>query len=294
MSSATFRFSIPATGVGFAPIYLALDEGLFAREGIGVELVMLEGGPACAEALLSAEVDVTCALGPLIRLAMRGDSRPFKAIAGLRKQISFSIVGKPELRSLEDLRGGTIESPRSDWTGGTYIKYVLRQLGFEGKIGLAYNYVTQEQRLQGLLAGEFAAGMLAAEKSLIAREHGFKVLVAFDEVIPDVSSSAVVTTPKVLDEKREGLKKLLAALRRAVAFMQERPAETTAYFARRFSMTERMAELSYRSHASKWGVGLEVAAVQKEIDINRAVYGLPRLAAESLVDLTLLGETLAA
>jgi ABC-type nitrate/sulfonate/bicarbonate transport system substrate-binding protein len=263
---------------------------VFKREGVGIELVPLEGGPACAEALLSGQVDTSSALGPLIRLAMRGDSRPFKGFAGLRRKIAFCIVGKPEFRSIEELRGQTIESPHSDWTGGTYLKYILRQLGLEGKIALAYNYVTLEERLEGLLKGEFSAGMLSVEQGFIAQEHGFKVLLAFDQVIPNVSSSSLVTTPKILEERRDELKGLVRALKWSVDFIRLHPQESTAYFARRFSLPEKMAGLSYKTHAANWDIDLRIPSIQEEIDINHSLYGLQKLSAETMVDLTILKE----
>lgn len=291
MADAKFKLALPARGLGFAPIQYAVEEGLFQREGTPVEIVMLEGGPACASALLSSEIHLTCALGPLIRSAM-GGSRGFKAISGLRKKLEFSIVGKPDLASLKDLRTKTIESPHGDWSGGTYLKYVLRKLGFEGKIQLDYNYVTQEQRLEGLLKGEFEAGLLAGEKVLLARERGFKVLVDFAEVLPDVSSAALATTPKLIQERTEELRHIIRAVKRAIDEIQGSGPQCVNFLVRYFSIPRKTAEDFYQLQACNFSIHLSPEGIQKEIDVSHEVHGLPRIRAEEIVDLTLLNEVL--
>ena len=292
MAQSGLKLSLPAHGAGFAPIHYAADRGLFRQQGIDIEIVMLEGGPACASALLSGKVDITCALGPLIRRAMRDGVTGFRGISGLRKTIGFSIVGKPDLTSINDLQGKSIESPNSDWSGGTYFKYVLRQLGLEGKIQAKYSYVTQEQRLAGLIKGEFDAGLLSAEKTLVAQEHGFRILVAFDEVIPDVCSSVVATTPDLIRDRRDDLKKVIRAIKSTIQEMQNSREGCVKYFGEKFSMSTEAATSLYNLNGPNWSTDLTVDSIQKEIDISHSVHGLQWLRATDIVDLTLLQEVL--
>ena len=292
MARSGLKLSLPAQGAGFAPIHYATDKGLFRQQGIDIEIVMLEGGPACASALLSGKVDLTCALGPLIRRAMRDGVTGFRGISGLRKKIGFSIVGKPDLNSINDLQGKSIESPNSDWSGGTYFKYVLRQLGLEGKIQAKYSYVTQEQRLEGLIKGEFDAGLLSAEKALIAQEHGLRILVVFDEVIPDVCSSVVATTPDLIRERREDLKKVIRAIRRGIQEIKNSREGCVKYLGEKFSMSTEAATSLHKLHGPNWSTDLSVDSIQKEIDISHSVHGLRWLPATEIVDLTLLQEVL--
>jgi len=292
LAQSGLKLSLPALGAGAAPIHYAVDQGLFQQEGIDLEIVWLEGGPACASSLLAGETDLNCALGPLIRMAMREGSRGFKAISGLRKKIAFSIVGRPDLTSINDLRGKSIESPHSDWSGGTYFKYVLRQLQLEGQIQLEYNYVTQEQRLEGLLKGEFDAGLLAGEKIIIAQEHGFKVLVDFDEAIPNVCSSVMSSTPEIIRDRREDLKKVIRAIKSAIQKIQNDREECIKFFVKRFAMDPKTATSLYELHAVNWSVNLSIDSIQKDIDISHTVHGLPWVSAKEIVDLTLLREVL--
>jgi ABC-type nitrate/sulfonate/bicarbonate transport system substrate-binding protein len=284
------RVSRPALGAGFAPIHYAYEKELFKQEGIDLEVVSLEGGPACASSLMSGEVHLTYALGPLLRSAMRGGSKDFRAISGLSKQIGFSIVGRADFNSIHDLRGKSIESPLSDWSGGTYLRYVLGQLGLEGEIKLAYNYVTQEQRLEGLLNGEFDAGLLATEKVLVAEEHGFRALVSLGEAIPGVCSTAVLTTLNLTQDRREDLKKVIRAIKRGIQEIQNFREESVNYFASRFSLTRNAAASYHRLQAANWSVDLDPVSIQKEIDIGHMVHGLPRIRAGEVIDLTLLRE----
>jgi len=196
------------------------------------------------------------------------------------------------LTSINELRGKSIESPHSDWSGGTYFKYVLRQLQLEGQIQLEYNYVTQEQRLEGLLKGEFDAGLLAGEKIIIAQEHGFKVLVDFDEAIPNVCSSVMSSTPEIIRDRREDLKKVIRAIKSAIQKIQNDREECIKFFVNRFAMDPKTATSLYELHAVNWSVNLSIDSIQKDIDISHTVHGLPWVSAKEIVDLTLLREVL--
>ena len=253
-------------------------------------MVILEGGPACASALLSTKVDLTAAFGPLIRRAMRDGVTGFKGISGLSKGIGFRIVGKPDLNSINDLQGKGIESPSSDWSGGTYLKYVLRELGVDGSIQARFNYGTQEQRLAGLLKGEFDAGLFSLEKALIAREQGFKVLVDFDKVIPDVCGSVLTTTPELIGERREDIKKVIRAVRRGIREMEASSEGCVRYLVEKFSMPTGAAVSLTNLMGHNWSTDFNIITTQKEIDINHSVHRLQWLPAKDIVDLTLLRE----
>jgi len=292
VSDNKFTFAVPARGVGFAPVHYAAREGLFCKHGLDVNVILLEGGPACALALLAGEIHLTSVLGPLVRCAMKDGARGFRVISGMRKKLEFAIVGKPQLGSIQDLTGKSLESPHSDWSGGTYLKYVLRQLGLEGKIRLVYNYVTQEQRLEGLLKGEFEAGLLAGEKVLMAEERGFKVLVPFEEALPDVSSSALATTPELLRTNREAVKAFIRAIQEAIGEMQGSPQKFVDFLCRHFSMSREIASSFQARQSPKFSLPIKIDSIQKEIDISHEVHGFPRIKAEEIVDLTLLSEVM--
>lgn len=292
MTNRKFIFAVPAHGVGFAPIHYAAREGVFRRHGVELDVIYREGGPACASALLAGEIQLTSVLGPLVRCAMKDGTRGFQVISGLRKKLEFSIVGKPQIQSIQDLAGKSLESPHGDWSGGTYLKYVLRQLGLEGKIRLDYNYVTQEQRLEGLLKGEFDAGLLAGEKVLMAKERGFKVLVAFDEALADLSSSGLATTPEQIETRREELKCVIRAIRDSIGEMQDSPQKFVDFLCRHFSMPREMAVAFQARQSPHFSLALQMDSVQKEIDISHAIHGLPGIKAEEIVDLTLVSEVM--
>jgi NitT/TauT family transport system substrate-binding protein len=292
VSDSKFVFAVPARGVGFAPVHYAAHEGLFRRHGLDVDVIYLEGGPACAEALLAGKIDLTSVLGPLVRCAMKDGARGFRVIAGMRKKLEFAIVGKPQLNSIQDLAGRSLESPHGDWSGGTYLKYVLRQLGLEGKIRLLYSYVTQEQRLEGLLKGEFEAGLLAGEKVLMAQERGFKVLVPFDQALPEISSSALATTVAQLETRRNDVKAFIRAIVEASREMRDSPEKFVDFLRRHFSMSREMAAAFQARQSPNFTLPIEIDSVQKEIDISHEVHGFPRIEAEEIVDLTLLAEVM--
>jgi NitT/TauT family transport system substrate-binding protein len=288
MPSERLRVAVPAHGAGFAPVHFADEKGLFHHEGVSVTLVALEGGPACARALLCGEVDLTYALGPLVREAMRRGVRGFRAIAGLSKRIGFHVVARPDYTSLKDLRGRTIESPDPDWSGGTYLRYLLSLWGLDREIRLVHHYVTQEERLEALLRGECEAGLLASEKSVIAEQHGFRMILSLDEALPGVASTALLARTDGILERREDLKGVIRALELGIRTLQDSKEVAVAYLTERFTLRRDVALLYHAGSAPHWSIELDPTSVEKEIAICHSVLGLPPIEAKEIVDLSLL------
>jgi ABC-type nitrate/sulfonate/bicarbonate transport system substrate-binding protein len=104
----TLRYGqIPSTirSVSSLPLYVARQQGLFAREGIALDLVPIEGGTdKMVAALDRGTVDVTQTATPyLVSAALAGSDAA--AIAGGTANPIYSLIVKPQIQSFADLKG---------------------------------------------------------------------------------------------------------------------------------------------------------------------------------------------
>src|SRR5438128_11835523 len=109
--TVTLRYGqIPSTikTVSALQFYVAQRKGFFAREGINLEMLSIEGGAAnMMVALDKGSVDVTRTATPyLIQAVLKGSEGV--AIAGETLTPIYSLIAKPEIKTFADLKGKVV------------------------------------------------------------------------------------------------------------------------------------------------------------------------------------------
>src|ERR1051325_11426598 len=89
------------------PAWVAKDSGIFSRNGLDVQLIFFTGGSTAIQALLSGDVPITQVSGPgLVNSALAGSDAVF--IAGGMISLNYVLMGKPGIKTAEQLKGGTV------------------------------------------------------------------------------------------------------------------------------------------------------------------------------------------
>lgn len=117
--------------VFYAPMYVALELGLFAEEGLNVELTNGGGADKVMTAVLSGQADIGLA-GPEACLYVINEGREDYAVifAQLTKRDGSFLVGRTdEDFAWENLRGKTIIGGRKGGMPEMTLEYVMRQNG---------------------------------------------------------------------------------------------------------------------------------------------------------------------
>src|SRR4029453_8636290 len=88
------------------PAWVAKETGLFAKNGLDVQLIFFPGGTTAILALVSGDVPSTQVSGPgLVNSAFAGSDAVFVA-AGITS-LNYVLMGKPGIKSPEPLKGRT-------------------------------------------------------------------------------------------------------------------------------------------------------------------------------------------
>src|SRR5712692_5379560 len=92
----------------FAPVFIAQEQGLFKKYGLGVkELILLRGtGPAAAQMLVAGTAPIAALGGALVEAAINGGGLVY--IASTSNNLIFSLYSRSEIGRPEDLKGKTI------------------------------------------------------------------------------------------------------------------------------------------------------------------------------------------
>ena len=86
------RLTVPAKSLTFIPFYFGKAQGMYAREGIDLEIIVMRP-PLGVTALVAGDLDYSAAGGLSIRAAMKGAG--IRTVGFIQTRLSFSLIGQP-------------------------------------------------------------------------------------------------------------------------------------------------------------------------------------------------------
>ena len=160
-------------------------------------------------ALTNGEIHFSTATGTIVGAALRGF--PFKIVTYYSTRLMDSLVAKPQIKSVGDLRGKIVgvDGPGAS----TYVMTVLilRKHSLDPDREVKVLAIGDENiRLEQLKLGQIDAGMLGPQGVVLARRAGLKTLLDVADEI-DLPFAGLGTSTQMIDRQRGELKKFLRA-----------------------------------------------------------------------------------
>lgn len=205
-------------------VFVAADRGLFAAEGLDVEIQQLPVALAAA-AVLSGELDLTSL--PFDTLPLTQGAGDTVAIASENETPIFTLVGGVGVTSGAELRGKVISSASPTGISAGLTRKLTAALGLGRDDYQVLNSGGSPQRYAALLAGQVGAALISQPFDLQAIRQGFTPLVRSSDVVPDLAFTVVVTTRPWLRAHHAAAVRFLRALIRANAWLYD-PANRAA------------------------------------------------------------------
>jgi NitT/TauT family transport system substrate-binding protein len=145
----------------YAPLFLAIDKGYFAQEGIEAELVQAGGGVA-TPALIAGDLDFSTSGSVAISAILKGAKLRVLFVTSDRP--AFEVWAQPEIKTLEDLKGKQVGIISRGDTSEIAFRYYLTHHKLPGDY-VAYTPLgTGTARVAGLISGTYAAALLGTSE----------------------------------------------------------------------------------------------------------------------------------
>jgi NitT/TauT family transport system substrate-binding protein len=169
--------ALSAVNAIVAPLWVAVDEGLFRKYGVDVEVANFDGGSRAVAGIVSGDTPIgVLNAGSVVDARLQGTD--VLILAALFDGYYFQIYSKPSITSPADLRGRTIAASGARAASERAIIDVLQPLGLEANRDYQITYVgSQSGRLAALEQGIVDATVISPPAGLKAREAGFVELV---------------------------------------------------------------------------------------------------------------------
>jgi NitT/TauT family transport system substrate-binding protein len=106
-ANINIKVGYPSLGGNLMALWTAQEAGIFAKNGLTSETLYIAGSPNTIKALLAGDIQyAVVGASASIRAALAGSD--VVLIATAAPGLAFRIYGRPEIRSLQDLRGKRI------------------------------------------------------------------------------------------------------------------------------------------------------------------------------------------
>lgn len=209
------------------PMYVAQQEGLFAKHGVNVEFIPVASAPERDQLIAARGADGTINETLAVMLFNKENVQMQVVRYALRPTESkghFFILasGKSGISSLEELKGVEIGVSQ-----GTVIEYVTERIlqtnGFTPDEIKTIAVPKIPDRMSLLASGELKAGVMPDPlASLVVSQGG--VIVADDSSYPEYGFSVISFRKDIVDANPEAIKAFLAAVEEATGLLNADPA----------------------------------------------------------------------
>jgi len=154
------------------PAWMAKESGIFARNGLDVQIVYFRGGTITAMALIARETPISQVSGPpIVSAALKGADAVMVAAGNVVSE--YWLMSKPELKTAAQLKGGSVAIATFGGLSDSLSRVALQKLGLNPAKDVTLVQIgTIPERLSALESGKVQAAMLNAPDNFRAQKRG--------------------------------------------------------------------------------------------------------------------------
>lgn len=182
------------------PAWIAKDAGIFEKNGLDAQLVFFTGGTTAVMALVSADTPIAQLAGPaVVNSVMAGSDSAL--IAGGVTSLNYYLLSRSEIKTPEQLKGGTVAISRFGSASDFIARYALSKIGLTpGKDVTLVQIGSTTARVDATLTGRVQATVVNPPASIIAQKRGMNVLADLPKLGLVYQHTAAATTKKYIRE----------------------------------------------------------------------------------------------
>jgi ABC-type nitrate/sulfonate/bicarbonate transport system substrate-binding protein len=224
------RIGMPNRGATTLGLSAAQTYGFFRSQGLFAELIVMRPSISL-QTLMSGDLDFSTALASGARAGVNG--LPMRIVMTLTVGQDFSLVVRPEIRRMEDLKGKTLAVSGVGEFTDVGARLVLKKYGLvpEVDVKLRALFGNHPLRLSALQAGQIDGTVMSMPYNKMAVKLGYKELVHLREIIKTPQGGLVTTMQKIRGEPDVILRTIRAVLM-ANRYLKQNKGEFTKLLAK--------------------------------------------------------------
>jgi NitT/TauT family transport system substrate-binding protein len=254
------------------PVVLARETKIFEQAGLDVELINIPPTIGVT-ALVSGDIQYVAFVGTAINAAVRG--LPIRTVMVHNDRPLFSLMSKPEIRSLADLKGKVLGVATLTSGESLLSRRLLKDAGVDADKDLVLRVIgNTPERLMALRSGVVDATTLTVPVDIQAEKAGLRRLAFMGESLESLSGGLSVSE-RWIQQRPDQIKKMITAVLRAMVQARAQRADSVALIAARWKIERDVAERAFDLVLKTWSDSGIVTdqAVQAGIDESLRLAG---------------------
>lgn len=254
----------------FAGLELGKEQGIWAAEGLDVEISAFAGDGRMQQAFGASGLDFGVGSGPGMGYAAKGvPARAVAALAGAPRNMALLVTNNSPVKSVNDLKGRSVGVT----TAGALTDWLTRRMSQDkgwGPDGIQVVPLGETRaRLAAMKSGELAASVNSIEEALSVQERGEgKLLATFGDAVPDFHTHVIFASDAMIQKSPDTVRRFLRAWFKIAAFMRDNRAATVKSVAKTMSVTETVVDAAYDEEIAM--LSFDGAFSAKAIEVIRA------------------------
>jgi len=212
---------IGSPNAGAWPYYIGIDEGMFDKAGIKLDLIYVPTAPGLVQEAASGSLDLVGTIGLVEPIHARAKGAPVAILRILSDVTPYEMMGQKDIGRIEDLRGKTICIGGLVDINRVYLDRIMTAYGLkDGDYDIVVIGNTA-QRFAALQSGTVQATMLVPPVNFIAEKRGFTNLGLIMDYTKDLPMGGAVVNVAWAQKHEAAAKAIAGVLDQAVAWFYD-------------------------------------------------------------------------
>src|SRR5215467_11543252 len=215
-SADRMRIAYSSISGAYVGIWVAHDAGFFAKEGLEDQIILIPSATQLAQVTVAGDVDVSSlGGGPLIAAALSGAD--LKVFGNNVNKMIFSLHTKPEVKSVEELRGKRIGVSRFGSSSDVSARYALRKYNLDPQRDVILLQLgSMANMFSALKSGVVEGAMVSPPTQFLSEKVGFKELISVTDMNFAYPNPAMATSGELIRKKPDLIDRFMRAYVRAI------------------------------------------------------------------------------
>jgi NitT/TauT family transport system substrate-binding protein len=231
----------------FLPANIGVEEGIFAKYGLDVDVIDLTGDAKVQQAFAANSIEFGLGSGPGMAFAVKGSPGiAVASYAGAPRNISAIVLAASPIKSVADLKGKLV----SVSTAGSLTDWLAKQMalqegwGQDGVTTVALGAI--DAAIAALKARQVDAVILSTEAGYQLEERGEgRIVVGMDRYAPHFITHVVFAQKQLVQNDPVLVERFLQGFFASIAFMRANKEATATLAERLFHQSPAVARKSY-------------------------------------------------
>jgi ABC-type nitrate/sulfonate/bicarbonate transport system substrate-binding protein len=211
LAADRMRIAYSSISGAYVGIWVAHEAGLFASEGLDDQLIFIPSATQLAQVAVAGDVDIaSLGGGPIMAAVLSGAD--LRVIGNNVNKMIFSIHTKPEVKSIEDLRGKRIAVSRFGSSSDVSARYALRKHNLDPQKDVTLMQLGSMSSMFGALkSGAVDASLVSPPTQFLSEKLGFKELVSITEMDYAYPNPAMAVPGELIRKKPDNIDRFMRA-----------------------------------------------------------------------------------